>query len=272
MSYRLDDEQRAWVRICLARANVALSPGDMEWVVRSIERSIAKYRRAEPEGTFRDTHDALRALWRLSHRDDPPAGLLRARIAALPPQALVEIDRRAPIVIARLAGSPVILLLGALPRAGGFSYREWARTADARELIAATRVLSADSADRVDGRRRGPDRRSASHLEPRILGEVRGVGAQIEHGGRPPPVARLELIRDLVGDWRRATGQEPKSGRSDRSGFGELVYHVFAWLGLSDSSAERTLRRYWDKVDKRLAVVKRRQTRPSRALPDFGET
>jgi hypothetical protein len=139
-------------------------------------------------------------------------------------------------------------------------------------LIRATRVLSADGAERVEGRRRGPDRRSPPRLEPRILGEVRGPGSRIDYGGRPPPVARQELIRDLVGDWRRATGQEPKSGRSDRSGFGELVYHVFAWSGLSDSSAERALRRHWDEENERLAVVKKRQARPSRALPDFGET
>jgi hypothetical protein len=84
--YRLDDEQRACVRDCLAKARIALSQRDFEQLTRNIEVSIDRFRRAEPESTFREAHDNLRELWKISHDDDPPVAVLRARIQALPRQ------------------------------------------------------------------------------------------------------------------------------------------------------------------------------------------
>ena len=46
--------------------------------------------------------------------------------------------------------------------------------------------------------------------------------------------------------WRSITGLEVRSGRSDRTPFGDLVHHVFCWLGLE--TAEQSLRRFWDEV------------------------
>jgi hypothetical protein len=64
----------------------------------------------------------------------------------------------------------------------------------------------------------------------------------------------------LAMDWRGATGEEPKPGRSDHSGFGELVHSVFQWLGLPGGRAAHSLRHYW-------ADAKERKARPS--LEDF---
>jgi hypothetical protein len=52
--------------------------------IGEIETSITAHLAAEPEGTDRDTDDALADLWSLSHENDPPVGLLRGRIKALP--------------------------------------------------------------------------------------------------------------------------------------------------------------------------------------------
>src|SRR6516164_301419 len=271
--YRFDAEARSRIHGCVVKARIKQSWRVAERLISYVEHSIARYRRAEaaPAGSFRSTHDALRKLWFFSHQEDPPVWKLRKLIAELPPRALEEIDRRAPVVIARLLGIPMARLLLCTPYDSGFPrFREWARTADPAVLVPAARVLSADSAERVEGGRCGPDRRSAAYLEPRIMGEVRNLGPLLDHGGRPKPVARQELIRDLAGDWRRATGQEPRSGRSDCSPFGALVYVVFEQLGLSGYTAERALRQHWKEVKERLAVMQKRQI-PAWLLPDFDE-
>jgi hypothetical protein len=61
-------------------------------------------------------------------------------------------------------------------------------------------------------------------------------------------------------DWHDATGEAPRPGRSDYTGFGDLVHSVFQWLGLPEGSGTHPLRRYW-------ADVKNRKARPS--LEDF---
>src|SRR6266568_7703274 len=78
--FRLDEEQRAGVRDCLRKANIALSTAVFERLVRDIEDSISRFRGSEPTGGSRNAHDALRAIWLLVHEDDPPLGVLRTRI------------------------------------------------------------------------------------------------------------------------------------------------------------------------------------------------
>jgi hypothetical protein len=61
--------------------------------------------------------------------------------------------------------------------------------------------------------------------------------------------AQHELVMHLALDWLHATGNAPKSRRSDSCGFGDLVYCVFQWLDISEDSSETAayaLRRYWD--------------------------
>jgi hypothetical protein len=106
----------------------------------------------------------------------------------------------------------------------------------------------------VPGRSRGGTKRSRARLEPMILGEVRGVGASGHTGGAPTQDAIHELVMQLALDWLRATGKAPTPGRSDRSGFGDLVYSVFQWLCVSQDHTETAvyaLRRYWDSIRRR---------------------
>jgi hypothetical protein len=186
--FRLDDEQRERVRDCLTKAGVTLPPDRFERLICGIEASIAHSRRAPPEGNFRDAHDALRQLWELSHDDDPPVARIRARIRALPREAIEYVDRRAPIVMARLFPTEPPIT----------RFQQWATSADRAMLITATRVLSAEGGRIVEGRGRGAGKRSALRVEPMIMGEVRGRGATRHRGGRPGNADRQELVMHLA--------------------------------------------------------------------------
>ena len=52
----------------------------------------------------------------------------------------------------------------------------------------------------------------------------------------------------LAVDWLRATNKAPTAGRSDKSGFGDLVHSVFQWVGLQEGTATYALRQYWADV------------------------
>src|SRR5262249_40569654 len=107
--FRLDEEQRARVGDCLKKEALSLPADCLERFIGSIEASIAHFRATPAEGSFRDAHDALRALRALADEDDPPIGQLKARLARLPAAARKYIGRRAPIVMRRLGvdlGSP----------------------------------------------------------------------------------------------------------------------------------------------------------------------
>jgi hypothetical protein len=214
-------------------------PDRIKRLISDIESSIAHFLSTAPEGTFRDAHDALRRLWELSHEDDPPVRVIRARIAALPKQAVEYVDRRAPIVVSRLFRdeSPVTRFL------------EWAARANPSKLIRATQVLAAEGGRIVEGRSRGVGKRSSPRLEPWIMGEVRGAGAARHRGGRPEHPHHQELVIHLALDWLRATYETPKPGRSGNCGFGDLVHSVFQWLDLP-GSATYALRQYWAEVNR----------------------
>jgi hypothetical protein len=241
-----------------------------------IEASIAHFRATGPEGTFRDAHDALRALGTLAGEDDPPIGQLKARLARLPPAAKKSIGRRVPTVMQRLRidlGGPA----DDLHERAFDRFLGWAKTPEAVRLpepppllpkelaetlailagpepvslpplVTALRVLTSDGARPVEGRSRGSGKRSAPRLEPTIMGEVRGTGAARHRGGRPRNDRHETLVMRLAIGWLNATGEPPKPRRSEGTGFGELVHSIFQWLELPDSAAN-TLREYWDTVE-----------------------
>jgi hypothetical protein len=239
----LDEEQRARVRDCLHKAHIVLPGAVFDRFVRDTEDTISRFRGIEPSAGFREAHDALRAIWALAHEDDPPVGVLRARIKALPKPAIEYIDRRSPRVIPRLfPGDPF----------ENGAFLAWADNASGVKLVQALRILSADGAQVVAGRSRGRGKRSALRLEPVIFGEARGAGAKKRKGGRPSEEARHQLVMHLALDWVHATGQMPEPGRSGETGFGDFVHSVFQWLlneedGVGEA-ATYALRTYWDTV------------------------
>jgi hypothetical protein len=233
--YLLGDEQRALVQGFLKKEELSLARGHFEQLVGSIETSIENFLSATVGGTFREAHDALRQLYELSHDDDQPVAQVRARIKTLPRRAIDFIDGRAPIVSGRLFPSrPPIT-----------RFQEWAIDADREKLIRMTQALSAQGGRWIKGRSRGAGKRSNSRWEPEIMGENRGSGTLDHRGGAPTNGAELELIGFLAVDWQRATGNRPEPGRSDKTGFGDLVHSVFQWLWLSQGAATHALRRYW---------------------------
>ncbi|MGC2411975.1 MAG: hypothetical protein WA459_04675 [Stellaceae bacterium] len=240
----LDEEQCAQVRDCLRKANVALPTEIFERLVREIEDSISRFRGSEPSGGFRNAHDALRAIWLLAHEDDPPLGVLRTQIKALPRSAVKYIDRRFPRAIPRL--------FPRTPFEDGTTFLAWTEKASGDQFVRALQVLSAEGAQIVAGRSRGRGKRSASRVEPVILGETRGAGAKKEKGGRPSEDARHELVGNLGLDWSRATERMPDPGRSSETAFGDLVHGVFQWLEVSEDpyeAATYALRRHWEQVE-----------------------
>jgi hypothetical protein len=236
-AYRLDTEQCARLRDCLKNARQALTKERLEKLIREVEVSINDFHATTPRGTFRSAHDALRELWLLSQGtdDDRSVAVLRARISALPRAAVEYLDGRIPIV-----GDSLFPDEGPMTR-----FQKWAATADPEKLIRVTRAISAGGSEIVEGRSRGVGKRSALRLEPEIMGEVRGAGAVRDRGGRPRNEDQQNLIMDLAFDWLHATGELPKAGRSDKSGFGDLVHSVFQWLDMPNAAAH-ALRNFWE--------------------------
>ena len=243
--YRLDDEQRARVGDCLTKEGMSLPHDRLERFIGGIEASIAHFRATPPEATFRDAHDALRDLWKLSHDDDPSIGQLRARLKALPNQAIEQLGRRARAVIPRLfAGETIGDEPFDPPERLAARFLKWAANADGQKLATAVQVMTAEGGQIVQGRSRGAGKRSRLRAEPIIMGKVRGTGATRHRGGRPRNEGRENLVMHLAMDWLNATGEAPKHGRSDRTGFGDLAHSVFQWLNLPEGSAPYALRQY----------------------------
>jgi len=247
----LDDEQRAIVIDCLQKDGFRLAPAATAAFLTDIDRSVEIFleARGATRTTSREAHNVLRGIWELAHEDDCPVGQLRARV--LPREAVEYLDRRARRVIPNLFPGQ--------SAEGGFL--EWAKNASSEDLVRAAQVLSAEGGQLIS-RSRGGGKRSAAKLEPRILGRVSGSGEGGPVGGRPRHVAQGILIRNLALDWIRETGCEPSPGRSDQSGFGDLVHSVFQWL--DEPAPDQALRRYWKEVeDGRALSAKKAERAPS---------
>jgi len=229
-------------RICLGDLLRSVLPcagsAEIARLDRAVSASMDAWRAERAAaGTFRGASDALRGLWLLVASDDPPVGLIRCRVSALPVLALAEVERRARWLWPGMFGV-------SLPAAGLVA---WSQDAAADDLIRGLRVVIAGGAGWVPGRLRPDGRRSRCHLEPDVLGVVRrGVeapGTTHRHNGRPRDTAGVDLVMMLAVDWCVATGAMPQPGRSDETPFGALVHHVFGWLELDNASS--ALRRYW---------------------------
>jgi hypothetical protein len=268
--FRLDDEQREWVRNCLRKAGVGLVEPFDDFIDR-IERSVDHFRAAKPEGRFRQAHDALRDIAIRSREEDPSPAQLLGRLRTLPSQALEDLGRRAPRAIPKLfPGENLDGLPFEAPEKFAARFLRWAESAPPKALVRALRSLSTDGGRWVKGRSRGGGKRSAAQFEPQVLGVVRGSSETKPKGGRPSEDLRHQLVIRLALNWCEGTGQMADQGRSDQTGFGELVHSVIAWLyvpslGTQDvideaiesarEKANYALRRYW--TEKTRAAARR---------------
>jgi hypothetical protein len=220
-----------------------------ERLVRDIEASIDHFINAPLEGTFRGAHNALRALRKRCHLEKPPVRVLREELQKLPNLAIEYIGRRARVVIPRLfPGETIGGSIFDPPYRLATRLLAWAISADDQILVKTLRILTAEGGRIVTGRSRGRGKRSRSRFEPSIMGEVRGAGTRDHKGGAPTRAALHDLVMHLALDWLPATEEPPKPGRSDRTGFGDLVHSVVQWCDLPGDSHEAAvcaLRGYW---------------------------
>jgi hypothetical protein len=251
-SVALDSDQFDRIRRILKRVGIT-SPHTAQALSEAVAATMSTYRIENVKGagvmTYREKHDSLRALWRLTEEPDPPVGQIRARLRAFPDEILVEIEERAE-------------------RRWSVHFEEQAPTTPTKGWLAQVpedkllKILPTSisyGGQWVPGRGRGTGRRSGPQYEPMILGVVRGSQppsrlatgqeargrsrADARPNGRPSDDAGLQLISFLAFDWALATEQRPVPGRSDKTPFSDLVHQVFGWLGLPDATG--ALRRYW---------------------------
>ena len=269
--FRLDDDHRKSLRSCLKDANPSfLEPADRFF--ERIEASINDYLRSKPDGTFREAHDAVRAVWKRCQLDPPPVQVLREEVRKLPDIALQSMGRRARIVIPTLfPGESIKDSVSDPPDRLAAGFLAWMSSAEDRKVVEALRALSEDSRSIVAGRSRGGGKRSRAQPEPRIFGEIRGAGSRSHFGGRPKDERARTLVTHLAGNWLSATGEMPLKTRSDQSGFGKLVHLVFqsilvpvdasqdaldAAIDEATKIATYHLRQFWEEVEHGRAITK----------------
>jgi hypothetical protein len=96
-------------------------------------------------------------------------------------------------------------------------------------------------------------------LRLKPVGEPATTRKSIHKGGHPADEAVDVLVADLALLWLHATGEAPRSSRSDKRPFGRLAHFVLEKAGVG--SAENALRRFW-------ASVKHHKGRPSNIAVD----
>jgi hypothetical protein len=221
--------------------------------IRDIERSIDQFQRnAEGKGTFREAHDALRALCQRCNLEKPPIKVLRDEFKKLPRKAIESLALRARVAIPRLFDDETIAddVLDPRDRLAA-RLLAWVAGADDQMFAVALRALCSGGDLVVPGRSRGGGKRSRPRMEPKIMGVARGTDTHGSRDGNPTQDAHHDLVMCLALDWLHATGQQPPKGRDDKRGFGDLVHSVFDWLVVTSDprqAAMYALRRYWDTV------------------------
>jgi hypothetical protein len=243
----LDEEQQDRVDRCLQKAHLAATTTTSRNLIRQIEQAMSSFLadRRDYAMTDRELDDHSRGLWHLANESEPSIGQIRARIESEPDQVTRQYDELALREIPKLYGST------GMPaneeqalRNGGF--KAWAAIAGGEVLIRAIlTLLPGSGVVAVLGRSRGAGKRSRQHLEPYINRFARGADGPKPSGGRRSYLDfEFLLIGRLATAWECATGQFPPPGRSDETGFGDLVHSVFQWLGM-EGQAEYALRQYW---------------------------
>jgi hypothetical protein len=243
----LDEEQQDRVDRCLHKAGLAAATTASRGLIRQIEQAMNAFL-IDVRGysmTDRETDDYIRELWHLTNGSEPSIGQIRARTTSAPDQVLRLFDYLASREIPKFYGATGMPATEEQAlRNGGF--RAWAASADGEALIWAIQTLLPGSGVvAVRGRSRGAGKRSRPHLEPYINRFARGAEGPKPTGGRRSYLDfEFLLIGRLATAVERAIGKCPSAGRSDKTGFGDLVHSVFQWLGM-EGQAEYALRQYW---------------------------
>lgn len=253
----LNDDDLEIIENCLRSEHIRLSSSQMTAFVADIREDVDSFRSSK-KGTqrFREAHNQLQKLWKVAAKESPHRDPLVEAINGLSGEAAAHVRRRFPNVMERL--------LGQQPE--GIDFKNWAQDAPVEILAHVSRLVTADGAEEIPGRSRGHEKRSPPRIAPIVMGVTRDRPTGVPRGGRPNNELTIDLVMRLALSWLRATGQEPKRGRSPGTGFGELVFFAFERLGLLDEEREgndelHALRQYWTLV--RTEKARRREPPPA---------
>ena len=240
--FTIGTDHRADLRNVLRSAGSSPTKAMLDAFVEGVTTSIHAYEREGHKIPLSKQRKVLRDLLALLDQPDPPIAQIRARVAKLPNEIIAHLDMLATCLGGHLPGRPM--------PAGGI--KTWAEKAPAKELVFFLTSVIREGGIKVKGRKQIDGGSYPEKLEPLVLGSAVGLHASngrkspksIHGNGRPSHDSLVGLAGFLAADWNNATGLMPQPGRSERKPFGNLVHHVFGWLG-KERQATATLRRYW---------------------------
>ncbi len=174
---KLDADQRGDLERLIRAGPVKNWSGATAALAERIEASISAWSAARD---VRVTAHGLVKLYRLiqllTSSGAPKIGLIRARVANLPPGIVQEIEGRA---------SRLSLTIDRFHRLG-FGLKVWAKTAPPDSLVSLLRSCLSQGGHRVPGRRCPGGKQSAPRLEPLILSRNKGrQNDEVKAGSRP---------------------------------------------------------------------------------------
>ncbi len=250
----IDDSEREQIWQLLREGGSKAMPDEIKVFIAGLQTAFGQYSQSAAEDhKRRSAREDLRELF-MACADERNAAKIRRRFPRLPVLARDELIYRARARHPELAGGAEVTWEALCA---------WVQACPNEELfdklpglIAAGRALSL-------GQLREDGYNSAPHVEPLIMGEflrLKPVGEpattreSIHKGGHPADAAVDTLVADLALLWLHATGEAPRSSRSDKRPFGRLTHFVLKKAGVG--SPENALRRFW-------ASVKHHKGRPS---------
>ena len=237
-------------------------PDEMKVFIAGLQTAFGRYRQSAAEDhKRRSAREDLRELF-MACGDEKSAAKIRLRFPRLPVLARGELLHRARVRHPELAGGAELTWEALCA---------WAQTSPDAELFEKLPGLIAAGRTQSLGQMREDGYSSAAHVEPLIMGEflrLKPVGEpantrqSIHTGGHPADEAVDTLVADIALLWLHATGEAPRSSRSDKRPFGRLAHFVLERAGVG--SPENALRRFW-------ASVKHHKGRPSNIPVDPAE-
>lgn len=234
--FKLDADQRGDVDRLIRSISVEDWSSVATALATGIEASISAWSAARDVRVAAPELSQLsRLVQLLTSTGAPKIGLIRTRVAALPPGIVREIEGRA---------SRLSLTIDRF-RPLGFGLKAWAKTAPPDALVSLLTSCLFQGGQLIPGRKRPNGKQSAPRFEPTIAAHHNTPKNEEGYpGGRPIRNDLQLLISYLAIDWLRSTGFKPDKGRSDKVPFGALVFMVFRWIG-EEGKAAHSLRTYW---------------------------
>ena len=170
-----DEEQRLWLASLLRKAKSRATSAEIAQFVEAVAASVVQWHLAStmpPAATARQVHNALRQFWILASEPEPAIGLIKARLRALPSEAVSAMEVRGRLLWPSIfkAKLPPCGLIG------------WSKTAAPADLVQGLRLITANGAAAVAGRSRLNGRQSRPSLGSGLIDPEDDDGGQGDGG------------------------------------------------------------------------------------------